>query len=215
MVNGNTSVGVNDSHHITPYSGLQGAAGGPTNIVLSGTFSVNNPSGLTATEQTGFGQYSGGTVQLTDVSMSGSTATYTFILLTGTAPVVGTHITVSGMSDSVNNTPVPTPGFWSVTATTAISYAVQAGYYDDGLITFTSGNNSGLSFQVKYWDGVTLTLSSALFAACADGDTFVISPGCDHTVSTCVQKFNNIDNFRGFPSMPGQDAIMLYPDATS
>lgn len=214
-VNTNPSIGVNDSHHITPYSGLNGQTGGPTNIILTGTFSVTNASGLTATEQSGFGLYTGGTVSITDAVQSGTTTTYTFALLTGTAPAVGAHITVSGMADTGNNTPTPTPGFWTVLTVVATSFAVQAGYYEDGLITFTSGVNSGLSFQVKYWDGVTLTLQSALFSAPANHDTFVISPGCDHTISTCVKKFNNILNNRSFPAMPGQDAILMYPDATS
>lgn len=88
-------------------------------------------------------------------------------------------------------------------------------YYTDGLLTFTSGLNSGLSFQIKYWDGHTLTLTQALFAVVANNDAFQIQPGCDKTIATCKSKFDNVVNFRGFPSMPGQDAIMQYPDSTS
>lgn len=88
------------------------------------------------------------------------------------------------------------------------------GYYDDGILTITSGDSSGLSYQIKVWDGITLTLTQPLFVALVDGDTFNISPGCDKSITTCKAKFNNVINFRGFPKMPGQDAILQYPDST-
>lgn len=88
------------------------------------------------------------------------------------------------------------------------------GYFDDGIMTFTSGPNSGLSFQIKSWDGITLYLDLPLFAPPTDEDTFTISPGCAHTVFDCANKFNNIDNHRGFPTIPGQDSILNYPNAT-
>ena len=34
------------------------------------------------------------------------------------------------------------------------------------------------------------------------GDSVEVSPGCDHTIATCLSKFNNKDNFGGFPSLP-------------
>lgn len=89
-----------------------------------------------------------------------------------------------------------------------------AGYYDDGLLLFTSGPNSGLAFQIKSWNGITLYLDLPLFTACTDGDTFTIKPGCLHNTFDCVNKFNNLVNYRGFPQIPGQDSILNYPNAT-
>lgn len=89
-----------------------------------------------------------------------------------------------------------------------------AGYYDDGVVTFDAGNNSGLSFQIKEWDGITFTLNMPLFAPCADGDTFTVKPGCGHNTFDCQNKFDNIENHQGFPAIPGQDSILLYPDST-
>jgi uncharacterized phage protein (TIGR02218 family) len=43
------------------------------------------------------------------------------------------------------------------------------------------------------------------------GDTFAITAGCDKRFATCVEKFANADNFRGFPHMPGNDFITGYP----
>lgn len=93
-----------------------------------------------------------------------------------------------------------------------------AGYYNDGIITFPNGSiggpNAGLSFQIKSWDGITLTLDLPLFATPTDGDEFLISPGCGHNVFDCFNKFNNLDNHRGFPTIPGQDSILNYPNST-
>lgn len=38
------------------------------------------------------------------------------------------------------------------------------------------------------------------------GDTFEAVAGCDKLLSTC-KKFNNVINFRGFPHLPGRDAL--------
>jgi len=44
----------------------------------------------------------------------------------------------------------------------------------------------------------------------AGGDGFVARAGCDKRSETCAAKFANIANFRGFPHIPGQDAIIRY-----
>ena len=37
------------------------------------------------------------------------------------------------------------------------------------------------------------------------GETLVtVYPGCDHTLATCISKFNNRDNYGGFPWLPGE-----------
>jgi uncharacterized phage protein (TIGR02218 family) len=45
------------------------------------------------------------------------------------------------------------------------------------------------------------------------GDTFVVYAGCDKRVETCRAKFANTINFRGFPHMPGNDAVQAGPIA--
>ena len=37
---------------------------------------------------------------------------------------------------------------------------------------------------------------------------------CDRSFATCRDTFGNGVNFRGFPHIPGNDALMRYPDAT-
>lgn len=41
-----------------------------------------------------------------------------------------------------------------------------------------------------------------------DGDTFGIAVGCDKRLATCIDKFDNVINFRGEPFVPGQDAFI-------
>ena len=48
------------------------------------------------------------------------------------------------------------------------------------------------------------------FARLAWGDGFVIRAGCDKRLETCRDRFANVLNFRGFPNIPGQDAVLRY-----
>ena len=72
-----------------------------------------------------------------------------------------------------------------------------------GTITFSSGINAGVSTNVKSAIAVvSLCLSYPLLNAPSAGDGFTVYFGCDHTLSTCTTKFNNLANFRGFPFIP-------------
>jgi uncharacterized phage protein (TIGR02218 family) len=48
-------------------------------------------------------------------------------------------------------------------------------------------------------------------AALAVGAAFVITAGCDKHHATCIAKFENVASFRGFPHMPGNDAVQARP----
>lgn len=43
------------------------------------------------------------------------------------------------------------------------------------------------------------------------GATFTVYAGCDKRLETCRAKFANATNFRGFPHMPGNDALQAGP----
>ena len=38
----------------------------------------------------------------------------------------------------------------------------------------------------------------------------MIRAGCDKRLETCRDRFANALNFRGFPNIPGQDAVLRY-----
>ena len=80
------------------------------------------------------------------------------------------------------------------------STLIQAdGYFTNGSIKFTSGNNAGLSAMIKTHSAGLLTLALPTAFTFAVGDTFEIVGGCDKTLETCKNKFNNVLNFGGFP----------------
>lgn len=83
------------------------------------------------------------------------------------------------------------------------------GYFSQGVITFTSGVNSGLSrVVIGYATGGTVTILVGLPVAPASGDHFTIVPGCDKQQSTCQNKFNNLINIRATPYVPQPEAVL-------
>ena len=86
-------------------------------------------------------------------------------------------------------------------------------WFSRGRVTFTEGGNAGLSIEVEAQAGASLTLRRAPPQAVAEGDTFTVTAGCDKRFATCREKFGNGLNFRGFPHMPGNDALMAGPRA--
>lgn len=202
-VNTNPSVGLNDAHHVTPNSGLAGAAGFATGLLVVSNVNGGNEAPLTP----GTGTCSNGAIlSLVNVTSSQQHSSYVFILESGDVPVLNDTVTVTGFSNPNDNGTFP--------ILSVVPIGLSIGFYGDGILTFTSGPNSGLSFQIKAWDGITLTLDLPLFSPATNGDTFNISPGCQHNVFDCFNKFNNIDNHRGFPTIPGTDSILNYPSAT-
>jgi uncharacterized phage protein (TIGR02218 family) len=77
------------------------------------------------------------------------------------------------------------------------------GYYQMGAIKFTSGANTGLTRTVKSHTGGAVYPTKAFPYPIANGDAFVITPGCDKLQNgDCKNKFNNVINFKGFPFIP-------------
>ena len=90
----------------------------------------------------------------------------------------------------------------------------DAGWFTSGTLTWTSGANAGRITEVLAHglDGsiATLTLLEAPVRAIAESDGFIARAGCDKRIATCSAKFANTANFRGFPNIPGQDAVLRY-----
>lgn len=89
-----------------------------------------------------------------------------------------------------------------------------SGWFTFGTLDWTSGANVGRRAEVlshDLVDGVAvLTLLEAPVRGIAGTDTFTIRAGCDKRIATCGTKFANVANFRGFPNIPGQDAVLRY-----
>lgn len=96
---------------------------------------------------------------------------------------------------------------------------VPAGYapqwFERGRLEVLTGAAAGQSGRIKIdralgrlrrivlWQSLRLDLDV--------GDRVRLEAGCDKRQETCRTKFDNILNFRGFPSIPGEDWLMAYP----
>lgn len=91
------------------------------------------------------------------------------------------------------------------------------GWFANGAVEFTSGDNDGLVFDIRAWTDATNLVSLWLppFGEVQVGDTLNIAPGCDKTAATCFAKFNNILNFQGFPFMPAASELVCDNPATA
>jgi len=88
--------------------------------------------------------------------------------------------------------------------------AFDEGWFFQGLLTWTSGNNTGanveiaahvfqanLSVRLQMWRRAAFPIQA--------GDAFTVTAGCGKTFKICQVKFSNAANFRGFPHVPGND----------
>lgn len=92
--------------------------------------------------------------------------------------------------------------------------AFAASWFEAGRLVWLTGANAGAVGEVRthlvLGGGASLELWEALSAPIAAGDTFQVTAGCDKALDTCRDKFANVNNFRGFPHMPGNDAATSY-----
>lgn len=87
----------------------------------------------------------------------------------------------------------------------------ELGWFNEGVITMTSGANAGRSMDIRRWDPPWFTLHRPLPYPVAVGDTYSAVAGDDKTWLTCGNKFANWNRFGGFPYLPGPDAVMQNP----
>ena len=93
------------------------------------------------------------------------------------------------------------------------SRAEADGYFDLGVLEWTSGANTGQISEIKTFAGGQFVLWRPTISAIAIGDEYEARPGCDKQPETCKTKFNNFVNYGGFPDVPGRDAIVQTPDS--
>ncbi|VDS08971.1 hypothetical protein PARHAE_02158 [Paracoccus haematequi] len=97
--------------------------------------------------------------------------------------------------------------------------AYDAGWFERGSLLVLTGSAEGLSATVKNDTALPngrreIELWQGLGIAPVAGDRIRLVAGCDKRAATCLNKFNNFVNFRGFPHLPSEDWIMA-PQAGS
>jgi len=75
------------------------------------------------------------------------------------------------------------------------------GYFQGGMLTFTSGANAGFSTPIRSYVGGVFVPVLALPSAPTTGDTFTATAGCPRTYAACTA-FSNTARFRGYPFVP-------------
>lgn len=91
--------------------------------------------------------------------------------------------------------------------------AFGAGFFTDGALLAASGARHTIKLHEKAPAGDRIVLWSATPSFVA-GERVVLRAGCDKSPESCVGKFDNIANFRGFPHMPGNDVVAAYPNSS-
>jgi uncharacterized phage protein (TIGR02218 family) len=92
-------------------------------------------------------------------------------------------------------------GSTQVQIATSISPS-PADLYAQGTITGVTGTNAGSSRTVASMGGGWVYVKLAFLSPVQIGDEFQLLPGCDRTLATCKNVFNNAIHFGGFPYIP-------------
>ncbi|SDQ89099.1 DUF2163 domain-containing protein [Pseudovibrio sp. Tun.PSC04-5.I4] len=95
-----------------------------------------------------------------------------------------------------------TAGWWAFGKLTLL-----AGPYKDQALRIAGHTAEQGEHRLSLWSPILLELTFPLAAK--------ISVGCDKSWGTCQSRFQNHQNFRGFPHMPGNDFMLAGPESTS
>lgn len=87
------------------------------------------------------------------------------------------------------------------------AFTERDGYFAGGNLTFTSGQNSGLTFTMQSFVSGEIALFEIPPFPVAIGDAFTAVAGCDRTRGDCI-RYNNILNFQGEPDIVGIDKLL-------
>jgi hypothetical protein len=169
------------------------------------------PSG--AISITAISQANPGVVTLADASsfFENEAVTLSGITGPGNMPTLNAVTIIRNLNVSANtfHLGVDTTGYGSYTGGGLCTpLGSGSGYFDFGLMTFTSGANNGLSGEVKTYVPGQWTLEIPFPYTIAGTETYSMRAGCDKSLATCKAKFSNVINFRGEPYLPGIDKIV-------
>ncbi|HOW47371.1 MAG TPA: DUF2163 domain-containing protein [Rubrivivax sp.] len=111
----------------------------------------------------------------------------------------GKDRTAFRISGLVAGIPAPTRSSFATNVDTT------AGYFELGVIRFTSGANAGISRTVRSYSSRVFTFARPFPFDILPADAFYAEPGCDGTISTCTTRYANLPRFRGQPFIPAAE----------
>jgi uncharacterized phage protein (TIGR02218 family) len=95
-----------------------------------------------------------------------------------------------------------------------LSAVPAGGSFQFGSLRWLDGAACGQRQSILSQNGATLFLNQPVRETILSGARVQLIEGCDKTITTCAQRFNNAINFRGEPYLPGNDALTRYPGAS-
>lgn len=91
---------------------------------------------------------------------------------------------------------------------------IPSDFFKRGHVIWSSGNNNGDDYEVMTNVGGFVVLLLPTGAPILVGDTLTMQAGCDRTIATCRQRFNNAVRNRSFYMLPGRAKLFKYPDTS-
>jgi len=111
----------------------------------------------------------------------------------GRCNVVASTFGVNGLADSISK---------KIMITSDAASAYDDDYFAGGFIAV--GSINGPLRHILSHKGNALKITRSIYNF-NNGDSIVLFPGCDRTIETCINKFNNLPNFRGVPWIPSRN----------
>lgn len=120
----------------------------------------------------------------------------------------GTGCTLNKGSFSRSTTVGTVVNPYIFTPAAAVTPHTAAGTFTQGYLTWTSGQNLGLSCFIRNWvSGGAIQLDLAPIFPMAAGDAFTIYQGCSKSFAAC-NDFGNSINYGGTPNVPVPEAAI-------
>jgi hypothetical protein len=101
-------------------------------------------------------------------------------------------------------------GATSLTTFADTSLTEADGFWALGKVVWLTGDNAGRSMEVKESTstGGVIQLYLPMPNTIQTGDTFTIEAGCARLINDCLTKYDNVNNARMEPYIPGTDALL-------
>jgi uncharacterized phage protein (TIGR02218 family) len=98
-------------------------------------------------------------------------------------------------------------------ANNAVAFArlPDAELFESGSLRWVDGPHAGQAMEIMAAEDGWLIPDIVLDPGLQIGTRALLREGCDHTLTTCTQRFHNAINFRGEPFLPGNDLLTRYP----
>lgn len=106
---------------------------------------------------------------------------------------------------------LPVAGSRSLPASGTAASAPE-GFFNGGIVTWTSGENQNWTAQVRSFTGGVFTFWQLPPLPLAAGDTFIAEEGCDRRIETCSTVFNAAWSMEAEPFLPGPENLYRITD---